>query len=95
MILLQESISEYKKEEHELPKMVLCKHKMRFVFIKRAFVTGSVFAICIYYLYLSLFVSVIAGELVTGNSCAIKNMKQIVCKRNRDSFERFLEILLS
>jgi len=96
MILLQESISEYKKEEHELSKTVSCKHKMKFVFIRRAFVTGSVYAICIYYLYLSLFVSVIAGVLVTGIClCDKKYMKQIVCKRNRDSFERFLEILLS
>ncbi|HQC68175.1 MAG TPA: hypothetical protein PLZ28_03660 [Clostridia bacterium] len=69
---------------------------MRFEFIKRAVTTGLVYAICVYFLYLSLLVSAITGILVAG-ICLLdkKYMKETIQKRYRDGFLRFLEILLS
>ena len=37
---------------------------MKFEVIKRAVTTGLVYAICVYFLYLSLIVSIITGVLV-------------------------------
>ncbi|MFA5341767.1 MAG: hypothetical protein WC332_08325 [Clostridia bacterium] len=69
---------------------------MRYEFIRRALVIGFIYGVCAYLLYLSLIVSILTGVIIAAIClCDKKYMKQVISRRNRESFERFLEILVS
>ncbi len=69
---------------------------MRYELFRRALLIGLIYGICVYYLYLSLTVSVITAIImITVCLCDKKYMKQMISRKNRESFERFLEILVS
>lgn len=70
--------------------------RMRYEFIRRAIVTGLIYGVCVYFLYLSFPVSIITFlTAVIICLCDKKYMNKIIYIKNRDSFERFLEILSS